>query len=276
MGVWIPIDVNLDDDGAFAALSHLPRAAELKPKPLAPDQEPFGTWWANGSTLSVSVASRLGLSGIVDRSSSFNSTTITYDVALYSEALDSQGNGDIIYGTRWGAGLRARITVRDYQSKTTMSLSSVAAAASLGLVDASYQIEGIGISDPSLLKLLPDPGRFDEKSHGQLMDAVKQVETSILATKQGLTAMPFMIYVANAAFVQEPVDRARSFLFGARALAEKNPLRGALARADQSVDAVAVRTVYQKWADGTPEDHGPPQAAIDAATSWLQACGLNP
>src|SRR5579871_811233 len=266
MGVWIPIDVNLDKNGAFTALSHLPRAAELKPKPLAPDQEAFGTWWANGSTLSVSVASRLGLSGIVDQSSSFKSTTITYDVALYSESLDAQGNGDVIYGTRWGAGLRARITVYDFSFKPALSIGTVAAAASLGMVDASYQIEGIGISDPSLLKMLPDPGRFDEKSHGQLMDAVKQVESTILAKKQGLTAMPFMIYVANAAFVQEPIERARSFLFGARAVAQKNDLKSALAKAEESLDTVAIRTAWDHWCPNTPDNHGPPPAGIENAT----------
>ena len=268
MGQWIPINPGLTN-GAFSALSHLPRASELKPMELQTGQTHFGTMWEQGSSLSLSAASRLGLSGVVDTSSSYSSHTITYDVALYSEIIDSVPNGGVIYGTRWGAGLRARITVFNLDVSIDLKIGVVAAAASLGLVNASYEIEGMGISDRRLLALLPGPGRFDAKGHAELMGAIRGVVAEVLVPKKDLSPVPFMICVSNAGFFAPPIERARSFLAGVRAVAYKNPLKSVLTDAERALDPIAIETSYRQLCGDLLADSGPPPESVESAKKWL-------
>jgi hypothetical protein len=274
MGQWIPINPNLDPGGAFAALAHLPGGGALKPMPLDAGQDAFGTWWEQSSTLSVSAASRLGISSLVDSSSSMKSQTLTYDVALYGEVIAPVPIGGLIYGTRWGAGIRTRITVFDAESKTNMKLSSVAASTSLGLCNATYQVEGLGITSPSLLGLLPGPGRFDANGHAQLTAAIRAVVDNILKPKQSLTAVPFMIFVSNAAFFANPIERARSFLHGVRSIAWQSDLKGALDKAERILDPIAIRTAYEHLAPGTADTAHPPANSIEQAKAWMRRAGM--
>src|ERR1043166_1062434 len=118
MADWIAIDSTLTDVGAFAAFSTLPQGSKLKPIPLDPGQPPFGILWQRELQYEFNVAAQLGLASLVDFKTSFKSRTIAYDVVLYSEVITSSvPNGGLIYGTRWGAGLRTKIEVTNFDAK---------------------------------------------------------------------------------------------------------------------------------------------------------------
>lgn len=270
MGVWVPICPTLDKDGAFSALAHLPDAATLKP--LAAPNDEFQMWWERGDHFSASVAVTLGIAGVVDIASRYSSVVIAYDVALFSETpLGTPPNG-FIYGTRWGAGLRTRVTVFNFDVKSDFKLGTIAAAASLGLCEASFHVEGMGISSPEILSYLPGPGRFDEHSHSEIMKAIDKVRKEVLAPKKGLTAVPLMILVPSAAFVSNPIVRAQSFLYGVRGVAYGKSLNFSLEEAGVSYDPIAIRTVYARYCPKAGDDETPGKDSSDQAKDWLKHC----
>jgi hypothetical protein len=273
---WIAISPNLTPapNEAFAALSHLPRASELKPKQLDKGQEHFEQDRVCESLLTISAAARLGVAGIVDLSSSYHSTTLIHDHTLFSEVQDAKPEGGLILGTRWGAGLRIKVTVHEAQIDGAVNMAAIAAKASLGKIDASFEIQGLGFCDRAIFQHLPPPGKFDQNTLRLIDGCKKKISEDFLKTKKGLTPLPFMIRVVNPAFFDHPVNRARSFLHGLRGIAYENTLSVALERADRTIDPIAVRSTYELLAQEAA-DNGPlSKQGIEVARRWLDACGI--
>jgi hypothetical protein len=272
---WIPISPTLTPAGAFAALSSLPNAATLTPVPLAGGQESFGTFRETEQVVDFSMAAQLGVATAFDVSTALKTKTIAYDVAVYSEAVTTTPPGGLILGTWWGAGIRTRIDVTNFNAKVNLSLGAVAAAASIGLVDASYTIEGIGVADPAVLALLPGPGRFDDQAYKQILACVAKVKADYLVPQKGITSVPFMILVSNPGQTfAAPLDRARAQLFAVRRLRDGIPEAKAISGAGAAgLDAIAVQDLYRQWA-GLAAGATPSSAARDWAQNWLDSIDL--
>ena len=272
MAEWLPIGPELNPSGEFSALSRLPNGADLKPVPLE-GEAPFGTWLEKGTQLSFSVASQLGITGVANASTSFRSVTFTYDAARYTESgLVNPPLGGLIFGTRWGAGLRAHVYVTEFDAKVDVSLANVAAAASVGLVSASYRVDVFGVKDASLLKDMPSPGRFDQSTYKQLQAFIEAVKNKSQQATNQLVSVPFMIAVDNPTRVfAEPTQRARTALFAMRRIAQGVTRDVALKSAqDLGIDLFFVETIYREWAGTTELDLTPSKSARDEASKWLK------
>jgi hypothetical protein len=280
MADWIQIDPALTpgaSGGAFVALASLPRANELKPIPPDPNATAFGIRFDDGSAYNFSAAVQLGLGNIADDSANFKTQTFIHDRAYYAQGVSSAPNGGLIYGTYWGAGMRVRVNVTDYTAKAQLSLANIAAAASIGLVNASFSIEGLGIADLSVFKLLPGPGRFDEDSLKKILQAMQDVEDNLLKPKKNLVAVPFMIFVSNRNVTfGNAIQRGKSQLFAIRRIKEGLQQDEAIAAAARAnVDPIVVETIYSQWARTTAATPKPDADAIRRATDWLKVADLN-
>jgi hypothetical protein len=273
---WVQIDPTLTKGGAFAALSDLPRGDQLKPVPPDPNATAFGTRRADGDSYNFSAATQLGLGSVADAAASFQTRTYAYDLVYYTPVTTTTPNGDLIFGTWWGAGIRVRLEVTNFRAKVNLNLANIAAAASIGLVDASYSIEGLGIADVSIFKLLPAPGRFDDGSLKKILQAMNNVDKNILMPKKNLVAVPFMIWVANAALTfATPVDRARSQLYALRRIRDGLEQGKAVAAAKKDgIDPLLVETIYTQWALTTAASPSPSAQAITRAKVWLDRASL--
>jgi hypothetical protein len=276
MADWIQIDPTLTKAGAFAALSSLPRADELKPVPADPNATTFGTRFSQGQAYSFSAAAQLGFGSVADASTSFQTRTFAYDLMYYAPGRTDKPNGDLIYGTFWGAGIRVRVEVTNFTAKVDLTLANIAAAASIGLVDASFSVEGLGIADVSIFKLLPPPGRFDDNSLKQILDAMNDVEANILIPKKNLVAVPFMIWVANAQLTfGDPVQRGKTQLFAIRRIKDGLEQDKAITAATNAgLDPLLVETIYTQWAGTNAGALKPTADAIRRAGDWLKTVNL--
>jgi hypothetical protein len=277
MADWIQIDPTLTSGGAFAALSGLPRGVEMKPVPVDPTATQFGTRHSDGSYYNFSAATQLGFASIADASASFQTKTYAFDLMYYaSSTLISSPNGGLIYGTWWGAGLRIRIEAVNFTAKVDFNLATIAAAASIGQTDASFSIEGLGIADISIFNLLPGPGRYDDNSYKQILQAMADVENNILIPQKNLVAVPFMIWVANAGLsFGTPIDRAHAQLFAVRRIKDAVPQDQAIAAASLAgVDPATVEIVYTKWAGTSSTNLTPNATAVGRAKDWLSRSNL--
>jgi hypothetical protein len=257
----------------------MPHSNELKPVPLASGQSQFGTWWKQELQYDFNVAAQLGMASLVDFSTSFKSYIIAYDVVKYSEVVVEvvvgSPNGDLIYGTRWGAGIRTKIEVTNFDSKFDLTLGNIAAAASIGLVNACFTVQGLGVSDPKILGLLPGPGRFDEKTHTQIKSAINRVINDVLIPGAGLVSVPFMILVLNSRLTfAGPVLRSRSQLYTIRRIRDGVSETVAVKNAKVSAaDETLVLSLYRNWAETTAENPVPNESARRRAKAWLDQVG---
>jgi hypothetical protein len=277
MADWIPIASTLDQNGAFAALANLPNAAALKPVPLAAGRTPFEAFSENEMVLDFSMAMQLGVAAAFDASAAFKTRTISHEVAVFSEQDTTTPAGGLILGTTWGASIRTRIDVTNFDSKVSLSLGAVAAAASIGLVSASYTIEGIGIADPSILAMLPGPGRFDEGTRKKIFEAINMVKNDFLLPKKGISSVPFRILVSNPSLhFASPLARARAQLFAMRQLRDGLTENAALSRAGTlSLNKAAVTAAYREWAGIQSPATAPSGAVRKRAETWLEDIDLD-
>lgn len=275
---WLAIDPTLTSSGAFAALATFPQSTELKPVPLPPNYNQSGTLWNREVIYDFNVAVQLGLAGVASAATSLNGKTIAYDCFLYYEVLPEGGAdpiGGLIYGTRWGSGIRTQIDVTSHQGNFDLTLGNVAAAASIGMVSASFSIQGLGFSDRSILGILPGPGRFDSQSYKQILAAIAKVRSEVLSKKKSLTPVPFMILVQDPKVsFASPITKARSYLYAIRRIKEGESEVDALIKVPSDLDPVTVKKVFRTWAQTNDAFPIPSEKAQRSAKVWLSSAGL--
>jgi hypothetical protein len=280
MADWIQIDPTLLTSGAFAALSGLPKGDQMLPVPPDPAATPFGTRYGNGSAYSFSAATQLGIGPVASASATLQTQTYAYDLMYYAPGVmnnpKDQPNGGLILGTWWGAGIRTRVQVMNFDAKVQMTLGTIAAAASIGLVDASFSVEGLGMADVSMFSMLPDPGKFDQNSLKLILRAMVEIEKSVLIPKKNLVAVPFMILVSNAGqSFADPIGRAHAQLFAIRRIRDGIAQDVAIANAvAANLDPATVELVYTKWANTSPGTPVPSPTAVQNAKAWLDRAKL--
>jgi hypothetical protein len=213
---------------------------------------------------------------VFDSSAALKTRTITHEVVVYSEQDTTTPVGGLILGTTWGAGIRTRIDVTQFDANVKLSLGTVAAAASIGLASASYTIEGLGVCDPQILAMLPGPGRFDETTRKRIFAAIQQVKTQFLLPKRGITSVPFRILVSSTStHFPSPLARARAQLFAMRQIRDGVPEKTALATATKhALNGPAVTSVYRDWASVTTPNAAPSPEAMRRADAWLDSIDL--
>ena len=163
--------------------------------------------------------------------------------------------GGKIYGTRWGAGLRVILKVSEFQQKAELKFGAIAAAAELGLAKVEYQIRGIGISTPSILKVLPGPGEFDFNSYNQILEAASKVKRYMADNHDQLKPEPFQVFMSEESN-QDLFRETQSVIFAARNVTSRKPLAEAIANAGGRFSVDIITAFYLKM--GLTDDNARP------------------
>lgn len=241
---WYPINPLLKDDGSFYAFSFNENAEELKPVELARDDNPFAQFNVTQNTLNIQTAGELGI-GIGAASGSFKSFFLSYEAMMYTEKITSTPIGNKIYGTRWGAGLRVVLKVSDIQSNAGFNFGAIAASAELGLAKVEYEINGIGINAPNLLKILPGPGEFNFDSYTKIIEAATKVKKYMADNSDKLTPQPFQVFMSDE--VNNDVFKdSQSVIYAARNVMSRNSLAEALGNARGKFNPEIISGFYAK------------------------------
>lgn len=241
---WFPINPLRKDDGSFQSLASMKDSSDLKPVPLDKKDDPFAQFKVMQNSLNVQTASDLGVS-VGSINANFKSFCLSYEAMLFTEKIVSIPMGGQIYGTRWGAGLRVLLKVSDIETKSSFKFGSVAAAAQLGLAKVEYEITGIGISDPAILKVLPGPGEFNFENYNKIIAAADSVKQYMADNPTKLNPEPFQVFMSDD-INKDVFKDSQSVLFAARNVMSRNTLAEALANAKNTFNAEIITGFYGK------------------------------
>jgi len=241
---WYPINPLRKDDGSFYSLSLMDNSENLKPLELDEGENPFAQFNVLQKTLNIQTAADLGIS-IGSINGSFKSFCLSYEAMLYTEKITTTPIGGKIYGTRWGAGLRVVLKVSDVQSKAKFNFGAIAAAAELNLAKVEYQINGIGISSPSILKVLPGPGEFNFENYNKILEASDKVKKFMADNSDKLSPEPFQVFMSDE-INKDIYKDSQSVLFAARNVMSRNTLSEAIANAGGRFNPEIITGFYAK------------------------------
>lgn len=266
-----PISPRLVDEphGPFWALRSFPNADRLRPRILAADDDPFSDFDFDFHRLDLSVQAQLGVAGFMDARTDSDVVVRTLDMYRYATGLEVApgGDGDLIRATRWGAG--ARVFIRVVTLDASADISSpwgVAASCEQSLAYATYRLETFGVSDPAILAMLPQPGKFGMATVARLYEIMDYIRDVGFAEDKRF-AVPFQIR-APANLFQPSVDRAQSTAFAMARVSKGVKLSAALteAKGDDRISPLVVEQVYAALDAAS----GPPNAgAKKRAANWL-------
>ena len=241
---WYPINPLLKKDGAFYSLSLMDNGEELKPIELEEDENPFAQFKVMQNSMNIDTAAKLGVS-IASISGSFKSFVLNYEAMLYTEKITTTPIGGKIYGTRWGAGLRVVLKVSDIQSKASFNFGAIAAAAELGLAKVEYEINGIGISKPNILKVLPGPGEFNFENYNKILEAADKVKRYMADHSDELRPEPFQVFMSDE-INKDIFKDSQSIIYAARNVMSRNTLAEAIANARGRFSPEIITGFYAK------------------------------
>ncbi|TXD82133.1 hypothetical protein ESY86_15820 [Subsaximicrobium wynnwilliamsii] len=241
---WFPINPLLKEDGSFYSLSLMDNADELKPLYLEDDENPFSLFSVTQSSLNVQTAADLGIS-FGSANVSYKSFCLSYEAMLFTEKITTNPIGGKIYGTRWGAGLRVVLKVTDIESNASFNFGAIAAAAELGLAKVEYEIRGIGISSPSILKILPGPGEFNFANYNKILEAADKVKDYMSKNEDKLKPQPFQVFMSDE-LGRDIFKDSQSVIFAARNVMTRNSLSEALASAGAKFSPEIIMGFYAK------------------------------
>lgn len=241
---WYPINPLLKEDGSFYTLSLEKNASELKPVVLSENDNPFAQFRVLQNTLSIETAAKLGVS-VGSLKGSFKSFCLNYEAMLYTEKITSTPIGGKIYGTRWGAGLRVVLKISDIESKANFNFGAIAAAAELGLARVEYEITGIGISKPTILKALPGPAEFNFTNYNKILEAAEKVRKYMADHSEELNPEPFQVFMSDEINKDIFAD-SQAVIYAARNVVSRNTLSEAIANSSGLYSPDIITGFYAK------------------------------
>ena len=268
---WVAIDPAIEN-GRFVVLSGLDGAADFyQPHPLPAN-------WADMpkalddtfSFVSTDFSSSLKLSSIIDISGKFNTINITRDICFYADVSSNPVPGSKVIETRYGVGLRLTLRISQVEFGTTINYANIGAASQLGHAFVEYEIAGLGVSDPNLLKEFPGPREINEESMASINAAFNNLKNKIaeLPTSK-MQPQPFMIRV-NEPDKVDPTLKAQAYVFGMRKLADKARLRTAMKEAEAlGIKKEVMQAIYKERCNITSEEDKPSNDQKNKAEKWL-------
>ncbi|MGB5820728.1 MAG: hypothetical protein WBG90_14680 [Saonia sp.] len=241
---WYPINPLLKENGSFYALSFEKDAEKLKPIALEKEDNPFAQFRVLQSSLSIQAAADLGI-GIGSINGSYKSFCLSYEAMLFTEKIATNPIGGKIYGTRWGAGLRVILKVSEIQAQSNFNFGAIAAASELGLAKVEYEINGIGISQPSILKVLPGPGEFNFENYSKILEAADKVRKFMSDNSESLSPQPFQVFLSDE-MNKDIFKDSRSVIYAARNVMSRNTLKEATDNARGKFNPEIITGFYAK------------------------------
>lgn len=264
---WYPIDPTRDENGAFAALSHLGKPEKYRPNPQPRDAN-LGSEEFHDHSRSVSALGEFGVLGIVSASAAAKSRVIYRDVAAFDET-ELGDDSEWCIKTKWGVGYRLILTLSNQSLKFKADSQWAAIAGELGLEDVSFELKVFGFTNRSVLKYFPIPGRFDKEAFKSLEIAEGKLAKFIEKNKAELakTAVPYQVHIKELPVPPPQIRRAQSRLFAMKYLSDRETLGVATIDANnKGLDTNVVKNVYDKYLlDGTSRNDGKAKA-----DSWIE------
>jgi|GEM_PF-838224 len=272
---WYPVRPDLyssgPSKGAFIALSNFPNGGALKPLPLANGQKHFNHWDDRHQSHSLRVALELATGGVFDTAASGETKSLTYNFVWHElRTIEKDPVGGLIWGTRWGAGIRVHLRTKTLATNAKLTLGAVAAQVELGEADSRFEVETFGITDQSFIAELPGPGRLDQAAADTLTKLGDKLhDYTVKQRKAKLVPRPYEL-LAPPDFFQIPVYNALSFVFAAAQMKKGVSYDQALKTAAKfdNVSPLKVHRLYAKW--GAPlNGDAPSKAIVERAAKFL-------
>jgi hypothetical protein len=106
-----------------------------------------------------------GASGSADKK------VFVYDFMFYKDDVDKGG-----VPITWGAGVRLVIVAKTIAATANVSsLPAIAASAQFNLIEASYNLQTVGMSGPKIVTAVPNAGSYDVEKHVELLRAIDAI-----------------------------------------------------------------------------------------------------
>ncbi|HOX57896.1 MAG TPA: hypothetical protein PLC99_13495 [Verrucomicrobiota bacterium] len=249
---WYPVAPDLTPNGAFVSLAGFPNAEKLKPVPLREDMKPFNKWRDEADNTSMRVAASLGVAGFGSLETDVDHQQYIFNYVAFEEhslaGTEAEPVGGLVWGTKWGAGLRVKLRILTTTSHASLGLPQIATQIELGSLQASFEAETFGIPDPRLAAGLPGPGRLGKAALKDLLKVADRIKKDADNNNTGdWSALPFRVQLPRSAF-EDRVYEALSTSFAAhqikRGVSYANAVEAARKRRHGSW--LAVHQLYQR------------------------------
>lgn len=268
----IPVDPTLTPSGSIAVLARFLPDDQARPVPLGDDENPYTSFRVTSDQLSLSLAAKLGVGGLFNSNTSYNSRAFYYDATAFTDKYATGSlDGKVIYATRWGVGLRVNLLAWDFKTDLAVNVGAIGAAVQLGAAKARYEIVGLGLGLDGLeivLSDLPSMADFDYNAFIKLENVViKNLAKYIKANRDKLKPVPIGVALARQI---DTVDDARSIHYAMRRIYNRRSLADALTSLGGTLDPALVRLVYAQIVGNIPDTDRPTPDDAREAERWLQ------
>lgn len=268
---WIPISPSLTEDGAFKALSFLDNGAELIPHKLPKDFYNTGfAWEAEAIQTSKSISSKLKIAAIGGVDNTLNSKVIIQDYVGWQPYTSSKPVGGLIYGTRYGIGLRLTLYITNIEFGVDVNFANIAAVSELGLADVEYEITGIGINNSKLFEFLPEPQDININTFHKITNSMTNILGEIEKEEvENYNMQPFMVLVKDAKKI-DPLATHQHYIYCYSQVAERVRLKDAVSKSlVNGMDKKLIEDIYFEEFGIKSENEKPSYEDKRKAKRWL-------
>jgi hypothetical protein len=267
----IPVNPLITDAGDLVSLASLRGTLRAQPVPLDPGSTAQNVV-VSTQQLDIGIAAKVGVGSIFAGSVQANESGYWLDAMAFADSGFSPTAGNIVSQTRWGFGLRIMFRARLLDTSIKLSFAVLGAAVELGLADASYEVQTIGLGPLALAAVLDGLSQFGtlrgDTFHDLNTTVISNLKQLITDHEDELTPRPIAVLLSIPVEL-DPVVKAHTEVFAMRRLRDRMSLHDALARANGHYDGTVIRTVYGKVAPGIQDTDTPPTSARDFAKQWL-------
>jgi len=266
---WVAIDPVVED-GKFVSLGTLADAEAYRPHPTPADWAGAVKMAENSfSYISEDTSSRLKLASIMDSSGKLNSINIVRDISLYTDVAEGNAGNKVIE-TRYGVGLRLILRISNIEFGTKINYATIGAASELGHANVEYEISGIGLNDPSILKDFPGPQDITETTMAEINDAFNKLVTKLATMNVSLMKpQPYRIRIYDPEKFDATMN-AQAAVFAIRHIAEREKLGTAIEAAKiAGLSEEIIKATYLRLCNITNAGDKPTPGEKRAAKEWL-------
>ena len=267
----IPIDPLLNNEGEIVSLNNY-NSTSLKPTPFE-NADIAKNEFGEEYKFSLSSSSKLEIAAIGGIEQSYNSTVFIHDSLIYRLARSQDPDPkNLIKGTWWGYGLRIKIVVKNTQFGVDVNWGGVSAAAQLGFADAEFEIEGIGIANADIFKLLPSPTDLNLDSYSDILEIGNKIRSYVgKDDPEGVVYKPLRIEVDESAVLDiDPIENDRHLIFTYQKVGQKKRFKNVRKEAIQKgLNPNLIKQYYNDIFKIVDEDERPSSDNRREARDWL-------
>lgn len=241
---WIPISPDVNEKGNFIALSHLSNSEELFPVKEGNKQE-YNQLKITQNQVDANLAFKLGLFNSLSVDTSSKVFAFCYEAVIYSEVTTQNPIGDIIYGTRYGTGYRIMLKVSNLEANASLSITSIAAEATLRRAQVEFELHGFGFpNNASILVEAPDPGDFNVDTWAEIKAYTTKLKAFLKENYKDLQPKPYSLLIDPQKVINTTAE-FQSHLYAYNKISKRIKLEEALKEVNGKYKVEIVKQVYR-------------------------------